>query len=212
MCALVIPLCTHIQVQSLTCTHTGMLWYVRQKKKKYVIDERPKLNTNLFGLDGRDCLVISNDPGGGEQDTSMTADRFHEQYTSLPSRKDSIQVTVSQASSNDSVAMKPLDYETTTSKLSAMLTERIDAANEELQDVDSLRDFCEEGSDSENTVLSSICSELDSDEVYTVERLREAGPEFAIFVGLFENLLEEEKDDLDSASSQVAHTGKTQEC
>ena len=77
----------------------------------------------------------------------------------------------------------------------AYLEERLNTANDELLSVDSLRNYCEEGSeDSEVDSLSSACLQLNSngeenEEGYTLERLQAAGPPLSSLAPLLRHVL-----------------------
>ena len=75
----------------------------------------------------------------------------------------------------------------------AFLEERVDAANDELLSVDSLRKFEEEGSeDSEVDSLSSAYhsnEDEDDEEGYTLERLQAAGPPLSSLAPLLQHVL-----------------------
>ena len=95
----------------------------------------------------------------------------------------------------------------------AYLEERVNTANEEITSVDSLRKFCEEGSeDSEVDSLSSAYSDLNNDfeEVYTLERLRAAGPPLSSLAPLLEDVLDSRGDrNARHNSSDVLLTSQT---
>lgn len=153
-------------------------------------DSKPN-ETDLFGPS--QCLVISNEPGGGEQDTSMDWQRNH--------------VRVSPASSSESIVKAQLSNSfprANSPTIQAFIEQEVEVANHEIPNIDCVVEFCEEGSGSGATSLSSICSSLEEEEEeYTMDRLREAGPKFLPLTDLLEAILEE--DYVDSAS-EVTHT------
>ena len=78
----------------------------------------------------------------------------------------------------------------------AYLEDRVNTANDDLLGVDSLRNYCEEGSEgSEIDSLSSACHELisdgeeDDEEGYTLERLQEVGPPLSSLAPLLKHVL-----------------------
>ena len=88
----------------------------------------------------------------------------------------------------------------------AFIEDQLEAANKEIMSVDAVIEYHEEGSGSGVGSLSSICSSLETEE-YTLERLKQAGPEFSDLVDLLENVLDDGEDNLNS-SSEVAHTAQ----
>lgn len=144
------------------------------------------------------CLVISNDPGGGEQDTPVDWDH---RYTPL--------IRVSPASSHGSIQKHNLELEmprANSPTIQSFIEDQVEAANKELQEVyslDAVREFGEEGVGSGVSELSSICSDLDLEE-YTMERLRNAGPQFVQIAEMLEDILAEEEN-IDSGS-EATHT------
>ncbi len=153
-------------------------------------DSKPN-ETDMFGPS--QCLVISNDPGGGEQDTPMDWQRNR--------------VHISPSSSSTSIVKAQLSNSlprASSPTIQAFIEHEVQAANREELNIDTMTVFCEEGSGSDAGSLSSICSSLEEEEEeYTLDRLRSAGPQFRPLVDLLEAILEE--DVIDSAS-EVTHT------
>lgn len=209
----------------------------KRRRLKYLVRQASvatadtRLEQEMFS---RHCLVISNDPGGGEQDTSMTRTRWEQRYA--PQAQTQTQSSAqwgqqqrdqerhvkfdlsktSYNSSDDSLA-EPENVQlvaarasTSSPTIQAVLEERLRVANEEYRNLDAIKEYEDEGACSEASSLSDICSGLEGEQ-YTVEHLLKAGPQFSQFVVLLESIMEEEEDELnDSAGSEVAHTGMTQ--
>ena len=155
--------------------------------------------TKEMDLLGRQCLVISNESGGGEQDTAMD-------WSSVPlSRKNLRLSPASSAASIPKTHVKLPISRANSPIIQSFIEEQVEAANQELQDTDSLREFCEEGGASDAGSLSSICSSLDNEE-YTLERLRNAGPRFEGVAELLGNILTSENDIIIDSGSEVPHT------
>ena len=176
------------------------------------------------------AVVISNEQGGGEEDTSHVdwaplSLKHGSTSKSSPASSQSIttkESPASKASHNNSIRSsgssqkntkyrfrlpvpekgtleeegeKEGDVRSNSPVIRAYLEERVNTANEEITSVDSLRKFCEEGSeDSEVDSLSSAYSDLnnndDIEEMYTLERLRAAGPPLSSLVPLLEHVLD----------------------
>lgn len=184
--------------------------------------------TSELALATRDCVVISNDAGGGEQDTTMTDQKWQQ---SVPvSRKESHKDNSSSSSTSSSGVSididKPLTAEQESMQLqlpenqllltraqspviSAFIDQRLEALRMEYPDHDSLQVFSDEGEGTSKVSLNSFCSYKSKEEPYTVERLRKAGPIFQRFVGLLEVLGADEEETVDM-ESEVVHTGLTQ--
>lgn len=155
--------------------------------------------TKEMDLLGRECLVISNESGGGEQDTTMD-------WSSVPISRKNLRLAPSSSSDSISKAQVELPISRANSPvIQSFIEEQVEAANRELQDTDSLREFCEEGGASDAGSLSSICSSLD-DEEYTLERLRNAGPQFEVVAELLGKILTSENDIIIDSGSEVART------
>ena len=182
----------------------------------------------------RDCVIISNDAGGGEQDTTMTDEKW-QQNMPLPRKeghedKDTPTSSSSPTSSGSSID-KPLRSETTTQQqqyleatmtsqqptqtrakspvISAFIDQRLEALRKEYPDHDSIQVFSDEGEGTSKVSLDSFCSYQSKEEPYTTERLRQAGPAFQRFAGLLEVLGADEEETVD-LESELVHTGLTQ--
>ena len=237
----------NMEMVNAMCHHISLLYYyiigmyfykiAKRRRLKYLVRQTSvasadtRLEQEMFS---RHCLVISNNPGGGEQDTSMTTTRWERRYAPQAQAQAHAQLssqrgqerdqkrrvkfdlsTTSYNSSNDSLAepenLQLVATRTTTSSptIQAVLEERLRVANEEYRNLDAIREYEDEGTCSEASSLSDICSGLEGEQ-YTVEHLMRAGPQFSQFVGLLEIIMEEEEELNDSAGSEVAHTGMTQ--
>ena len=204
----------------------------KKRRLKYLVRQTSVVSADSHleqEMFSRHCLVITNEPGGGEQDTAMTRTRWERRYAPQPAHQNNdeqnqptkerhVKFDLSKTSYNssmDSIA-EPENIsliaarETTSSPtIQAVLEERVRAANEQYRNLDAIREYEEEGTCSEASSLSDICSGLE-DEEYTVEHLMRAGPQFSQFIGLLESIVEEEDEMNDSGESEVAHTGMTQ--
>lgn len=184
-------------------------------------------------LTTRDCVIISNDSGGGEQDTTMTDEKWQQ---SVPTQRKEMTADTSPSSSTSSgasIAKSPdveaayvvreqhLQVPTTPTRspqnraqspvISAFIDQRLESLRSEYRDLDTLKEFAEEGEGDSKVSLDSSCSYQDKEEAYTLARLQKAGAEFQIFAGLLEVLgAEEEEEGVDDVESQIAHTGLTQ--
>lgn len=217
------------------CTNTGMACYKAAQKRrlKYLVRQaaiasaNSRMEQEMFS---RDYLVISNDPGGGEQDTAMTRTRWESRYAPQATQRNNdnnrnqspkrhVKFDLSKTSYNsledvsvtepESVSLIAVRESTSSPTIQAVLDERVMAANEEYRNLDAIREYEEEGACSEASSLSDICSGLEVEE-YTVEHLMRAGPQFSQFIGLLESIAEEEEERNDSGDSEIAHTGMTQ--
>ena len=81
---------------------------------------------------------------------------------------------------------------------------QVKTANHSDVGVDSPVEYHDEGSGSGVGSLSSICSSLEEEERYSLERLRAAGPTFQTIAGLLEGVLREE--DYFESGSEATHT------
>lgn len=222
----------------------GMLCYKTAKKRhlKYLVRQASiasadsRIEQEMFSRHG---LVITNEPGGGEQDTSMTTTRWEQRYVSMPTPHTTKATTTtttpnrnqerhvkfdlsktSYNSSSDSIAEPenvPVVIANPGGRISASsptiqaeLEDRVRSANEDYRSLDSIREYEEEGECSEASSLSDICAGLEEGQEYTVEHLMKAGPQFSQFVSLLESIIEEEEEMNDSGESEIAHTGMTQ--
>ena len=206
---------------------------VKKRRLKYLVRQASvasadnRMEQEMFSRYG---LVISNEPGGGEQDTSMTTTRWEQRYAPTPHRTPNqnqerhVKFDLSKTSynsSNDSLAghgpeSVPIVIanagRTTASSptIQAELEERVRSANEGYRNLDAIQEYEEEGECSEASSLSDICASLEEGDEYTVEHLMKAGPQFSQFVGLLESIIEEEEEMNDSGESEIAHSGMTQ--
>lgn len=138
--------------------------------------------------------MISNEPGGGEQDTSMD-------WENLRLSPSSSTATVPK----DAQVGSPVDR-ANSPVIHSFIMEQVESADKALQNTtDSVIEFCEEGGGSDIGSLSSICSSLDDGE-YTIERLRDAGPKFEGMTEVLENLLASERESVIDSGSEVSPT------
>ena len=181
----------------------------------------------------RDCVIISNDAGGGEQDTTMTDEKW-QQSVPLPRKKTANGSTSSSTVSSSEVSSHENNNNNNSSEavtsemhrqhsgtdlvraqspvISAFIGQRLESLSKEHSVLDTMTEYKEEGEGSSKVSLESYCSYQPQDEAYTMERLRRAGPEFQKFAGLLEVLCVEERDgeDGEDVESKIAHTGLTQ--
>ena len=187
----------------------------------------------------RHCLVISNDPGGGEQDTAMTRSRWEQRYAKQPANQNDrddesleraeqeeerdknqerhVKFDLSKTSYKsdesigepENISLVALRERTSSPTIEAVLEDRVRMADEQYRNLDAIREYEEEGACSEASSLSDICAEVEGEE-YTVDHLMKAGPQFAQFVSLLESIVEEEEELNDDGGSEIAHSGMTQ--
>ena len=206
-------------------------WRQRKKKRTYLVGDTEKMNNQELAelFTPSQAVVISNEQGGGEEDTNhvdWAPLSLTRGPTSKPSPASSRSTTtkespasrishISNSSSSESSQKKrkyrfrlPVseketleeeeegegDVRSNSPVIRAYLEERVNIANDEIMSVDSLRKFCDEGSeDSEVDSLSSAYSDLnnnDNEEEYTLERLRAAGPPLSALAPLLEHVLD----------------------
>ena len=216
-------------------------WQRRRKRRTYLIGAAEKAGSQDLAelFTPSQALVISNEQGGGEEDTAIV------DWSPLTTKRKSItqaSPASSRASSKGSQASKgsrasrsshtsrgsrskrrryqvqlPIhekeevdgdeNVRSNSPVIRAYLQERVDTANEEVKSVDSIREFCEEGSDDDSESaesLSSLGSGLSSDEEdYTVERLRAAGPPLSSLAHLLEHVLHSGENSIRDSSSDI---------
>ncbi len=196
-----------------------MICWKKRNNRKFNLTHSVTPTTSEIILSTRDCVIITNDDGGGEEDTNMTDENW-KRSCQLP-RKEPLAMSDSSDSSNS--INEPLTQEIQNNEIcppvlarakspviSAFIDKRLEVLRNEYRDIDSIREFEDEGDLSSNITLDSVCSYAPVDEEeYTVERLKKAGPEFHKFVGLLEALTAEEEGDMDM-ESEIVHTGQTQ--
>ena len=207
-------------------TLVGMYCYkkIQKRRLKYYVRQASfasadnRMEQELYS---RHCLVISNDPGGGEQDTAMTRDRWEQRYAPQgdQTRERHVKFDLSKTSYNsDGSTGEPENVpvvdvaavaRTSSPTITAVLEDRLREANEQYRSLDTIQEYEEEGTCSQASSLSDICFDIDREQ-YTMEHLMKAGPQFSQFVGLLESIIEEEEEMNDSGDSEVAHTGMTQ--
>ena len=213
------------------CAAGVCFWRRRKKKRTYLVGDTEKMNNQELAelFTPSQAVVISNEQGGGEEDTNhvdWAPLSLTRGPTSKPSPASSRSTTtkespasrishISNSSSSESSQKKkkyrfrlPVSEKETLEEegegegnvrsnspvIRAYLEERVNIANDEIMSVDSLRKFCDEGSeDSEVDSLSSAYSDLnnnDNEEEYTLERLRAAGPPLSALAPLLERVLD----------------------
>jgi hypothetical protein len=172
----------------------------------------------------RDCVIISNDAGGGEQDTTMTDEKW-QQSVPVP-RKEIPNALPSPSTSSDESISKPTHKESPSQYrdsarqspqvrakspiISAFIDQRLEALRNEYPDLDAVKEYTEEGEGDSRVSLDSYCSYQDKEEAYTLARLQGAGPKFRIFANVLEVLAAEEDKEEEDIDSKIAHTGLTQ--
>lgn len=183
--------------------------HLNKKRSLRLVESCNTNNQNTLDLINRQCIVISNEAGGGEQDTKIGMDEWTKVFPHKPETENSSHLS---SSSNTSIAKPsfPSSVRANSPTISAFIHEKIEAVPKEYREMDSMEEYRDEGTCSHSGSLSSLCSSVDSP--YTVERLKLAGPEFAPFVNLLTSVLEEEEEsnDADSKGSEHVHTGYTQ--
>ena len=190
-----------IYIPTLPYTPGATYWWRRwRRRRRYEISatDAKQNEVELFGPS--QCLVISNDPGGGEEDIHM--DRHHDHvHARVPSASSASMTSIPKAQLTNSATELP---RATTPTISAIIQQQVAAADREVLNIDGTMQFHDEGDGSIVGSLSSICSTLeDEQEEYTIDRLREAGPNFQPLVSMLEVILEEEN--IDSVS-EVTNT------
>lgn len=171
----------------------------------------------------RDCVIISNDAGGGEQDTTMTDEKW-QQSVPIP-RKEISKASHSSATSSDESIVKSANKESPSQLqiptkqspqiraqspvISAFIDQRLESLRSEYPDLDTIKEYAEEGEGNSRVSLESYCSYQPQEEAYTLARLRRAGPKFQVFANLLDVLAAEE-DKEDDVDSKIVHTGLTQ--
>lgn len=186
--------------------------YRRKLRKDRVEDNANDISLSIFN---RQCMGVSNEAGGGERDTHIGIDEISSTlFTNKRAiENDEKQQSESQSSSSSeesSIAKIPyLSERAASPTIGAFIKEKIEGVPKEYRDIDSLYEFEDEGEDSITGSLSTICSSLAGSE-YTVEQLREAGPEFEPFIDLLASVLESDEEEDSDGGSQQAHTGNTQ--
>lgn len=176
-------------------------WRQRQRRKYVFTAEDKSVGSPLFTPS--QCLVVSNEPGGGEQespidwvDTESTIDHFLSEEsasTSLDIPRAEIEEPVSESASNSLLvrANSPV--------IRAFIAQQVKAANEEVADIDSVRCFEEDETISPVESLSTICSNADIGH-FSLAQLRSAGPKLREIAELLEGVLTDDDDCFDSTS------------
>ena len=165
---------------------------------------RYEIHSNVYSYD---------DEGGGEEDTSMK-DEPVAKVSVPPLNSDPTYITTPSASvtSMDSLKVVQQGHGTSDSPvypradspdIDAFIEDRVNAANKEAKDTDSIKQFHDEGLGSLSGSLSTIHSDLDS-EPYTIMRLKQAGDEFQAIADLLEPVIGGDSES-DSDSSYETH-------
>ena len=204
-----------------------MLCYKAGKKRrlKYLVHQASvasadnRMEQEMFSRHG---LVISNDPGGGEQDPAMTRSRWENRYAKLPIRQndqalviENVQETTEQEGSPEHERHVKFDLSKTSYKSDSSIGEPENISLVALRQSTSsptIEAVLEERVRAANELYRNVdaikeyeeegtCSAATSlsdicaeieKEEYTVEDLIKAGPQFEQFVGLLESIVEEE--------------------
>lgn len=209
----------------------AMIWWRRYTKRKFSLlhaDEMTSTPSELL-FATRDCVVISNDAGGGEQDTTMTDEKW-QRSVPIPHKDIPGESPTTSSSSGNSISKPRAAEERKTEQqkqmgnhsqnhsplvraqspvISAFIDRRLEALRTEYPNIDSIQVFADEGGCVSRVSLNSFCSYQPKEEEYTLERLKQAGPEFQKFAGLLEVLATDEEEGVD-LESEVVHTGLTQ--
>ena len=199
-----------------------MVYWKRQRARKLSLrhsNGNVSASPSELILATRDCVVISNDSGGGEQDTTMTDEKW-QQSVPIPRREAPRTSQNSTSSSDESIIKSPQKDSPTQQKqspqgrakspiISAFIDQRLESLRHEYPDLDAVKEFAEEGEGNSRVSLDSYCSYQTQEETYTLARLRRAGPQFQVFANLLEVLVAEEETE-DDVDSKIAHTGLTQ--
>lgn len=165
------------------------------------------------------AIIISNEQGGGEEDTddvdwapialksgSSSGKLSPPSSTPAASSKGS---PASRASHESKISTEVYQFRLPVSEkekkdedddrevksnspiIRSYLEERVNTANDDILSIDSLHKFCEEGSeDSEVDSLSSVVNSEDEEEEYTLERLTAAGSPLSSLAPLLEHVLQ----------------------
>ena len=192
-----------------------------QRKRRYVIGTGSKQPTSSELISPSQCMVISNEAGGGEMespidwsdieptkenflriDSTATTPIIPRAEIEPPSEDDDLE-TVELESIPDKTDAAPMLVRANSPTIKAFITEQVKNADEEVTDIDSMRHFKQEEAGSPTGSLSSICSSLDN-EHYTMSQLKSAGPKFREIAELLEGILIDDEY-LDSAS-EATHT------
>lgn len=215
---------------NLTVIHNAAgvwFWMHRKKKRIYIFGATDKIGSQELAenLAPSQAIVISNEQGGGEEDTgnmdwtplnakrssptkqspassrttttcsskgSVLSSTSHTTSTGSTSKgkKFRFQLPVPEKEEVDGAGKEDENIRSNSPVIRAYLEERVNAANDEVLSVDSLRKFCEEGS--ENSEVDSLSSAFnsDSEEEYTLERLRAAGPPLSALTPLLQHVLQ----------------------
>ena len=214
------------------------LWYNRKHAKMTLqISRYPTNNMILANRDYVDFAEME-DEEGGEVDTAMTGEvwrkhleiRENDQLTSSsdstidkPVWEDESEVFSNlhvMATENGRPGMgmrhelREKNYtpvpRATSPVIKAHISDRLESLKQMYRDLDECIKYTDEGTDSPAVSMRSHCSYKPDEEPYTLQDLKEAGPEFAKFQVVLETLeLEEENVAMDLESERV-HTGQTQ--
>ncbi len=186
--------------------------YRRKLRKDRVEDHANDISLSIFN---RQCMGVSNEAGGGERDTHIGIDEISSTLftNKRATENDEKQQSESESSSSSDASIVKIPYlniqRAASPTIGAFIKEKIEGVPKEYRDFDSLYEYEDEGEDSITGSLSTICSNIAASE-YTVEQLREAGPEFEPFIDLLASVLESEEEEDSDGGSQQAHTGNTQ--
>ena len=183
----------------------------------------------------RDSIGVSNIEGGGEQDTSMTYEKWKQSCS--PPRKDKTQedntplseITLSSESSID----KPLIFDETDVPvvkydhlpqlgignqppqgsmqgplINDYIFHRLEMLKSQYCHKNAIRKLEDRVSNAPSLSLQSQCSHCLNDELYTVQHLKKAGPELASCGKVLDVLAEEENEMMD-LESELVSTGHT---
>ena len=184
-CSILLVLCVCVCV----CV-TAVVAHVRvqQKRSRKLLLEAVSKEEDMELYGPSQCLVISNEPGGGEADVTAAAWSSLEELSRHGSTSPPPSViNGSTKNSKEDLSEQPRANSPT---IHAFIEKQVEVATIDVRDVDSVREFDEEGSlNSDATSLSSICT---TSSKYTLERLKLAGPEFQQFTHALEDILSQD--------------------
>lgn len=170
-----------------------MIWRVRKSKRYNLHEPRTakdyEVHANVYSY---------HEEGGGEADTNVDDGpaaevSIHDLSSGGVSPVSSV---TTMEKSRDEASPSPPYPRATTPDIDCFIEDRVNLANKDIMDLDSIREYCDEGTGSPSGSLSSICPSID-EEPYSIARLRRAGQEFQRVADLLEPVLA----DLDYESS-----------
>ena len=190
----------------------GMLlvwrWTRRRRHRKFLVSANKtqlgRRHRTLFGPTG--ALVISNDPGGGEEDTNM--DWLEEEEEE---EEEGLTVVTNAGVGGDEKGEGGWEggRRPNSPTIHAFLEEKLrELELESPSGLETLHHYTEEGSEPTATSLSSLSIESVCEKQYSIDRLQWGGSKFAPLVDLVEEVLrkrgeEEEEEEEESGSDHT---------